>query len=213
MKKKNKYFILSAASFFSFVIWTVLLLFVDRAPIGPDNSVVGFSALNGRFSRFVGNNMLLYQITDWLGLVPICIALFFFVLGAVQLIKRKSILKVDRSILLLGGIYLSVIIVFLFFEVNIINYRPILIVGRLEASYPSSTTMLSLSVLITAAKELDKRINNRVFRRISVSFLILFAVFMTVARVLSGVHWITDIIGGVLISTALSAGFIALSDK
>ena len=213
MKKKNKYFILSAASFLSFVIWTVLLLFVDRAPIGPDNSVVGFSALNGHFSHFVGNNMLLYQITDWLGLVPICIALFFFVLGAVQLIKRKSIFKVDRSILLLGGIYLSVIIVFLFFEVNIINYRPILIVGRLEASYPSSTTMLSLSVLITAAKELDKRINNRVFRRISVSFLILFAVFMTVARVLSGVHWITDIIGGVLISTALSAWFIALSDK
>ena len=50
----------------------------------------------------------LYILTDWLGLVPIGIAFGFAILGLVQLIRRKSLLKVDRDILILGSFYIVV---------------------------------------------------------------------------------------------------------
>ena len=121
--------------------------------------------------------MSLYYLTDWLGIVPIAIVLCFAALGAMQLIKRKSIFAVDRSILLLGGFYLSVIAVFLFFEVAVVNYRPLLIENVLEASYPSSTTMLSVFVFVTAAAEISKRINSKLPRCIAVAFLLAFAAY------------------------------------
>ena len=37
--------------------------------------------------------MTLYTITDWLGIVPIFICLCFGVMGLVQLIERRSLLK------------------------------------------------------------------------------------------------------------------------
>lgn len=106
----------------------------------------GFAAVNGAFHNLTGVHWTLYTITDWLGLVPIGTALGFAVLGLVQLIQRKALRKVDRSILALGGFYLAVMAFYVLFEKAVVNYRPVLIEGVLEASYPSSTTMLALSI-------------------------------------------------------------------
>ena len=150
--------------------------------------------------------MELYTITDWLGLVPIFVALGFAVLGLVEWIGRKSLFKVDKNILALGGFYIVVIAVYILFETVVINYRPTLIEGYLEVSYPSSTTLLVGCVMPTAMIQLGDRIRKRTLKRLLMLIIRIFIAFMVIGRIVSGVHWITDIIGGVL----LSAGLVTL---
>ena len=154
--------------------------------------------------------MTLYVITDWLGLVPIGVAFGFAVLGLVQLIKRKSLFGVDRSILVLGGFYIVVMAIYVLFEMVIINYRPVLIEGYLEASYPSSTTMLVLCVMPTAIMQLNSRIKNQALKRCVAYSIAAFIAFMVIGRLVSGVHWISDIIGGALISAGLVMTYYAI---
>ena len=202
-KKSGRLFLVGTGLLISFVLWTVLILFVDVQAIGPEGSSVGFASLNGFVHNITGVNMSLYVITDWLGLVPIGVAFGFAVLGLVQWIKRKSLLKVDRSILALGGFYIIVMAVYVLFEIVVINYRPTLINGYLEASYPSSTTMLVMCVMPTAMVQFRTRIKNDKFRRCIMLAVAVFIAFMVIGRLVSGVHWITDIIGGALFSAAI----------
>ena len=204
MKNTGKKIFLVGAGFLgAFVLWTVLVCLVDIRPIGPNGSRVGFAVLNGFVHGLTGVNFLLYTITDWLGLVPIAVAFGFAVLGLGQWIKRKSLLKVDGSLLALGGFYVVVMAAYIFFEMVVINYRPVLIDGYLEASYPSSTTMLVMCVMPTAMLQLRARIKNRVFRRCVLIAIAAFTAFMVIGRLLSGVHWLTDIIAGALLSTGI----------
>ena len=213
MKKKNKKALVWGASLLAaFVLWTVLVCFVDVQAIGPEGSSVGFATLNGYVHDLTGVNMSLYVITDWLGLVPIGTAFGFAVLGLVQLIKRKSLWKVDHSILSLGVFYIVVMAVYVLFETVVINYRPALIDGHLEASYPSSTTMLVMCVMPTAMMQFRARIRNDVFRRCVMLATAVFIAFMVIGRLVSGVHWVTDIIGGALLSIGIVLICYAISN-
>ena len=200
MMKNKKIFYTGLSLLATFVLWTVLLCFVDVKAIGPNGSLVGLATINGFVHSLTGVNMTLYVITDWLGLVPIAVALGFAILGLVQLIKRKRLLRVDSSILILGGFYVAVITVYILFEMVVINYRPTLINGYLEASYPSSTTMLVMCVMPTAMMQLRTRIKNAKLQKITMLTIAVFIAFMVIGRLASGVHWITDIIGGALFS-------------
>lgn len=217
MKKNLTRFLLPLGLLTAFILWTAALFRVDVQPIGPGGSCVGFAALNGFVHRLTGVNMTLYTVTDWLGLVPVGICLAFALLGLGQWIRRRSLRRVDRSILVLGGFYLVVIFCYLFFEAFVVNRRPVLIGGVLEASYPSSTTLLVLCVIPTAIMQLRGRIRRRWLSRTISALLTAFLAFMVVGRLLSGVHWITDIIGGGLLSAGLvtlyRAFVLALSDK
>ena len=213
MKKKNKKMLVWGMSLLAmFVLWTVLLHFVDVRAIGPEDSSVGFATLNGFVHGFTDVNWLLYTVTDWLGLIPIAVALGFAVLGLVQLIKRKSLWKVDHSILALGVFYILVMMAYIFFEMVVVNYRPTLINGYLEASYPSSTTMLVMCVMPTAAMQLKMRIRNTIVRRCAIIAIVAFTAFMVIGRLISGVHWITDIIGGALLSAGLVMIYYSVSN-
>ena len=195
----------------TFALWTVLVCIVDVQAIGPRGSEVGFATLNGWFHEVTGVNMTLYTVTDWLGLVPIAVAFGFGIFGLVQWIRRKSLRAVDRSILALGGFYVAVMAVYLLFETVVINYRPVLIDGYLEASYPSSTTMLVLCVMPTAILQCRARIGHRGLRLATVGVMAAFAVFMVIGRLISGVHWLTDIVGGALLSAGLVAVYATVS--
>ena len=204
MKKENKKSFLIAVFFLTvFILWIVLIRFIDVKAIGPQNSSVGFATLNSFFHKLTGVNMTLYTITDWLGLVPIAVCLGFGVLGLTEWIKRKSILKVDFSILVLGLFYIIVIAVYLLFEEVVINYRPVLINGYLEASYPSSTTTLVMCVMPTAMMQFNTRIKSQILRKIVLITITIFICFMVIGRLISGVHWLSDIIGGILLSAGL----------
>lgn len=204
MKKNNRRnFTLTGILFFLFITFTAMLKYVDVKPIGPEGSFVGFATLNDWVAKLLGVDMLLYNITDWLGVVAIFFALGFAILGLIQLIKRKNLKLVDQSILLLGAFYLLVIGAYVFFEVYVINYRPVLIRNVLEASYPSSTTMLLLCVLPTTIMQFNRLIKKRKVRIIMNTMTAMIAVIAVVGRLLSGVHWFTDILGGMLLSSAL----------
>jgi undecaprenyl-diphosphatase len=211
MKKQNKSFYTAIIFLISFAVWTILLKYVDLKPIGPDNSTVGFATINGYFHRLTGTNMTLYTITDWLGFVPIFVVLFFGVIGLAEWIKRKSILKVDFGILTLGVFYIVVMLVYILFEKAVINYRPVLINGYLEASYPSSTTLLCMCVMPTAIIQFKRLIKSK-FLSQSVTFAIVtFTAFMVIGRLLSGVHWLSDIIGGILLSAGLISVYYSVN--
>ena len=205
--KKKKFFWLASVYLSAFVLWTVLVRLVDVQPIGPEGSAVGFATLNRFVHDLTGVNWTLYAVTDWLGLLPLGVAFGFAVFGLWQWIKRKSLLRVDRSILVLGGFYAAVAAVYGFFEAVVINYRPVLVDGVLEASYPSSTTLLVLCVMPTAMMQWSERIKSRSVRCGSSVAIVAFVAFMVIVRVFSGVHWITDIVGGILLSAGLVTAY------
>ena len=176
---------------------------IDVQNAGQTGTEVGLATLNIWFHDLTGVHMMLYTITDWLGLVPVIICLAFGVMGFVQMIQRKSPLKVDADLILLGVYYIVVIAGYLIFEELPVNYRPVWIEDRLEASYPSSTTLLVLSVMPALTFQARRRLKNvRLNRAIRIGSAG-FSLFMVVGRVLSGVHWITDIIGAILLSSGL----------
>ncbi len=201
--KNKKDLYLSLAMLSSFVIWTLLVIFVDVSDIGPLGSSVGLARVNSLFRDLFGVNFTLYIITDYLGIIPIVIAAFFGFLGLGEWIKRKNIKKVDRDILILGGLYFATAAAFLIFECLEINYRPVLIDGHLEASYPSSTTLLALCVMPSAAMQVRVRIKNSFTKRFLCVLITVFTAFTVVFRILSGVHWFSDIVGGMFLSAGL----------
>ena len=200
----------------AFVVWTGLILTVDVQPLGQNGTNIGFATLNCWFHKLTGVHMLIYTITDWLGLIPILVCMIFAGVGLIQLITRKSLFKVDYDIIALGIYYVVVIVAFLGFEMVPINYRPILIEGVMEASYPSSTTLLVLSVMPTLIFQSKRRIENDIMKNIVVILTIFFSAFMVIGRLMAGVHWFTDIVGGILLSMGLFyiyKGVVLLSKK
>ena len=187
----------------AFALLTVLVQLVDVRPVGQNGTNVGFATFNIWFHGLTGVHMRIYTITDWLGLVPIAISLGFTAMGAVQLVRRRSLLKVDPDILLLGVYYIAVIFFYLLFKAVSINYRPVPIDGAMEASYPSSTTLLVLSVMPTLKFQIDRRAGSPALRKATTLFFDAFSALMVAGRLVSGVHWATDIVGSVLLAGAL----------
>ena len=201
MKRKKLY--AASALIAAFILWTVVVSFIDVQAIGSQGSRVGLAAVNGWFHGLTGVHMTLYTVTDWLGLVPVAVVMVFAMMGLIQWFKRKRLFLVDSSILILGGFYVIVMGAYLLFEELVINYRPVLIGGYLESSYPSSTTLLVLCVMPTAMLQLRSRIRIKWLRAAVLAAIAAFMVFMVIGRAVSGVHWLSDIIGGGLLSAGL----------
>ena len=210
-KKTRRNFCIAIILLAAFLLWTTAVCVIDVRAIGPQGSAVGFAAINDFVHRLTGVHMSLYTVTDWLGLVPLAFVLSFAILGLVQWIMRKRLSQVDRSILVLGGFYIIVLEVYVLFEMVAVNYRPVLIDGVLEISYPSSTTLLVMCVMPTAVMQLNERIKNIVIRRGAAYIITTFVVFMVIGRLVSGVHWFSDIVGGVMLSAGLLTMYKAIA--
>ena len=219
MKKSEKKNLLIGSIFLAmFAVWTALIQPVDVQPLGQNGTSIGFATFNCWFHHFTGVNMVIYTITDWMGLVPAAICLSFAGIGLVQLIKRRILFRVDADIMILGVYFVIVFLAYAIFEMIPINYRPILIEGRMEASYPSSTTLLVLSVMPVLIEQIQRRLSGIGVKRIITIAAIAFSVFMVTGRLISGVHWFTDIVGGELLSVGLfklykAAVMLALKEK
>lgn len=196
----------------AFFLYTLLVKTVDCAPIGPANTVVGFSHLNGAVHRLVGVHSFWYEATEFLGLAAFFPALMFAFLGLYQLLNRKSLCRVDAVLYLLAGLYVMTAVCYFFFEVVVINRRPVLMPGELlpEASYPSSHTLLSCVIPGSAIMVLPQYLKKRnTCNALQVLLGIVLAV-LVIGRLLSGVHWLTDILGGILLSLCLLETFRAV---
>ncbi|MBR6666710.1 MAG: phosphatase PAP2 family protein [Lachnospiraceae bacterium] len=204
MKRNGKsHLFLGGMLLAAFVNWTLLIQIVDVQPIGQNGTDIGLATINNWLHQWIGVHMPIYIITDWLGLVAIFVCMIFAGIGFGQLVKRRSLLKVDYDILCLGIYYIIVIFCYLIFEMFPINYRPVLIDGFMEASYPSSTTLLVLCVMPTLMEQAERRVGSWRIKRVLRVFVICFSAFMVWGRLLSGVHWVTDIVGSILLSTSL----------
>lgn len=195
--KKKTYFKLGLLFIVLFIFWTLAIQMIDVQPKGINGTNIGFATMNLFIHHLIGTNMTLYIITDWLGLIPFMICFIFALLGLCQWIQKKNLFKVDADLFVLGFYYLIVIGSYLIFEMIPINYRPILIDGRMEVSYPSSTTLLTLSVMLSFYDQLNRRVK---VNKITNSIIILFTLFMVIGRLISGVHWLSDIVGAIGIS-------------
>ena len=202
MSTKKRNFIISTILILLSVVFTILVKVVDVKQVGVNETSIGFATLNQFVFKTTGVNMIWYHITDWLGLVPIFMAMIYSLIGLIQLIRRKSLFKVDKEIIILGLFYIVVISLYIFFEKVIVNYRPILMNGFLEASYPSSHTLMTICLCGSSIIVNKKMLNNKITKLMNMLSLII--IFITViGRLISGVHWFTDIIGGIFISIAL----------
>ena len=202
MNKKKRNFLISTILILLALIFTILVKVVDVKTIGVNETNIGFATLNQFVFKTTGVNMIWYHITEWLGLVPVFMAIAYGLIGFIQLIKRKSLFKVDIEIMILGLFYIIVISLYIFFEKVIVNYRPILINGFLEASYPSSHTLMAICLCGSSIIVNKKLFNNKITTFIDgLSVVIIFTT--VIGRLISGVHWFTDIIGGMIISIAL----------
>ena len=217
MKEKGKRDLEFGAAWIAvFALWTALIQCVDVRPVGQNGTDIGFAAFNVCFHQLTGAHMAIYAVTDWLGLVPALVCIGFGVMGLMQLVKRRSLKKVDMDLILLGIHYVLVIFAYLMFEMIPINYRPIPIEGIMEASYPSSTTLLVLSVMPTLKFQVDRRTISPCVKKLTGAFVISFSALMVAGRLLSGVHWFTDILGAVFLSAGLFMlyrGAVILTDK
>lgn len=200
----KKYLVLSGILWTLFVIFTGLVIAFDVKMIGLEQSMVGFATINHFVFQLLGVHLFWYEITDWLGLIAIAVAFSLAITGMCQLIRRKSIRKVDRQLLVLGGFYMAVIACYIFFEGVIINYRPVLLGENLEASYPSSHTMIVTCIMATAPSQfrLLWASKKKLCRGMDIVARLLI-VITVLGRLISGVHWFTDIVGGLLLSAAL----------
>lgn len=205
MQRKSKlYFIITGVLFFVFIIFTILSKTIDVRPIGPQGSSVGFATINQFFFQRLGVSLLWYAVTSWLGFAAIAVIFGFGGFGLYQLLKGKSLRNVDERILLLGGFYFIVLAVYAIFEILIVNYRPVILSQELEASYPSSHTMLVICIMVTAMMQFHHYLREkRGWLVVCDTVSVLMIVFTVIGRLLSGVHWFSDIIGGIILALAL----------
>lgn len=202
-KLKRRYWVKGIVLLGLFVIWTILITKFDVVYNELTGTSIGFGTMNLKVHAWTGVNWILYHITDWLGLIPVLLCVVFGGLGLIQWIQRKGLRYVDQDLIWLGLYYVIVIILYLLFEMVPINYRPVLIEGRLEASYPSSTTLLSLCVMLSVMYQIHQRWNHKGLRYLGMGLSGMFMIFMIAGRILSGVHWITDIVGSILLGIGL----------
>ncbi len=188
-----------------FILYTISLSLFDVQKIGPQHSEVGFSTINQYVFHMIGTSEFWYQVTEILGIFPLIIVGYFALRGVFQLYTRKKLLLVDKEILALGFLYAGVAACYVLFEKVIINYRPILVDGQLEASYPSSHTFLAITVLLSAFYVLRKETGKSIIAYVSLVVMIA----LVIGRFLSGAHWGTDIFGGFLLGLTLVSFYLA----
>ena len=208
MKKCNQTpWILAACFGALFVILLVLLLTVDIAPIAADGGRVGLATLNESVWKAIGVNPTLYKVAKYTGYLALLVAAGLALLGLIQLVGRRSLAKVDRELLVLAGLYAATLAFYLAFEVFVVNVRP----TAPEASFPSSHTLLAITFFGSALPLCRKYLQKKPICLCAQVALCVLLVVTTLCRFLSGVHWLTDILGGVLLGAALLclfAGFV-----
>ena len=203
MKNSKKYIISSIILVIVAIIFTVLVKIFDKGAIGPDNTVVGLQAINDYFKNMFPFNETLYKITKYAGFIPLLFGVYFAFIGFLQLIKGKSLKKIDKRIYLIGGFYVVVLVLYVLFDKVAINYRPVIIEGELEPSYPSTHVLLAMCFCLSSVMISRFYIKNQTLRNVINIASWIMMLFIVIGRMMCGCHWFTDIIGGVIISLAL----------
>ncbi len=213
MEKEKKDYRKPIALLLATIIFSVLTLVVDRQPIGLNDTSVGFATINKLVADSTPYNAQMDKYSDYFMYLAFAFAGFFAVYGLVQLIKVKSIKKVSKTIIGLGILYVIVMIIYVAFKKIPINYRPIIPPGETEpeTSFPSSHTLVIVSVFGSAIVAVRRLITEWLKAKNATVVCIVFMVLGVSTRMMAGVHWLTDIIAGILFSLTLIFFYAAWS--
>ncbi len=211
MKSKRVIFIIAAAIFFAlFGVSIYLVQNYDVQAIGPLGSEIGFASFNKSIADACPPNEIMYEMTQLLGYFSIFVCAVFGVIGAKQLFTTKSLKKVDPDLICLGILYILAILAYVIFSKVAINYRPVLEDGVLEASFPSSHTVLGVVVFASLLIEIRRKVKDPLRSLIGKIGCLFMIAIIVGGRFLSGWHWATDIISGIILSIALIFTFLAI---
>ena len=193
------------------IFLTVSLLFIDKKAVGPGGSEVGFATLNSSVFEKVGVSKTWDKVTDIALAAVIASGAVFAIYGLIQWIKNKKFSKIDWDIRMLGVVYAIMAVLYVLFEkLLVVNYRPVLENGVLEASFPSTHTMIAVTVGLTVALTLGKYVKNKAASRILAGVLIVMVLVIAAGRILAGMHWTTDVLGGLLYGATLVSLYTSL---
>ena len=211
MKKETRNILVSIFLTIISFLYVYLVKTVDIMAIGPKGSKVGFGTVNKYFKDMFTYNKTIYKVTEILGLIALLIVAIYGLVGLVQLIKRKSFCKIDKRIYILGAFYVLVGLIYVFFEKVVTNYRPVIMDGKLEASFPSSHTVLAICVCLSAISINKFYIKDESKLKLANIFIMILMTLIVIGRFISGVHWFSDIIGGIVISSTLLSYYFSLN--
>ena len=197
--KGKKEFTAGGLCLVGFIAILIMVLTVDVAPVGPEGSRIGLSGLNQAVFQALGTNELCYKITQILGDGVLLLTVVFAFIGLLQLVKRKSLRAVDFDLYYLAGFYIVMLATYMLFEKVCINYRPVLEDGKLEASFPSSHTLLAVCLMGSTFIQIGIRIKKENVKRILQLCCAIIMAVIVIGRLLAGVHWFTDILAGTLL--------------
>ena len=191
-----------------FAGFTYLVMTYDVANVGFEGTPIGFSSINTRFHRDFGYNEKCFVVTEYLGYICLAMAFANAVIAFLDFVKVKGrIGKMQRRYVITMFFYAVVVALYVLFMFVTINYRP----NEAESSYPSSHTMLALCVMSSEIAMLHYSAKRLRFWAIIFQILCFVCmVAMVVLRLLSGVHWLTDIIGSGLLSLGLVSLYFGL---
>lgn len=194
----NLYTILGCASLFLFIL-LMILLNADKAVIAESGKEVGLSSINNLVKYSYKENLDL--MTDLLFYVTFTVVVFEGCLGIIQLVTRKSLFKVDKEIIIFGISLVVMVVLWLVFDHLLkINVRPI---DANEGSFPSTHVMMATFLALASHAFICMKYETRLPKYLSLVLAIIIISTITFGRVACGMHYITDVTGGLFMGLAL----------
>lgn len=209
-KKNLIWWILAATMLVAFSVWTVLIKTVDVRAVGADGVVVGLAGLNDWWWGLCGTKAVAKLLSDLVGYLVLVLLVGLAVWQVVVAIRGRS-LRLARHWWVLDGVIVALLVCYLVFELVVVNGRPLLVDGALKASYPSTHTLLFAVVLPLVAATVWREINNRPLRFTVAAVCGVLLVAGVILRAIAGVHWLSDIIGGLFLAATLVFTYLALT--
>lgn len=197
--KLKKEYILPGIFLGLFIIWSILVLtgVTNKIDQFIESLVIGIRS--ERFTKVMTN---FTNLGGGYALAVICILLFFF-------IKNKKIpLSITINLV-------TVFITSQLFKAIFRRPRPngILLGSATGYSYPSGHTMVSFAFYIYILYLLCKKINNKLVRLLLIIFTTLLLTLIAFSRIYLGVHYFSDIMGGLLLGTSYIFIFININKR
>ena len=212
--RKQVFFWLSVSFFALFVLWTILVKVVDGETIY-NGTKLGFYHLNYKFGDLVtefGKYEFMRTVSDILLYVSFGYVGILVTVAIIQLIKYKSLKKINPIFFFLAGAYVLVVILFGFFELVHVNYSPDSIVGSLKASYPSTHVFVGGCFYLLSSYALLKFlwVKDNLYKTLIHLSTVILTCLLVLTRLLAVKHWLTDIIGAVILMLAVYFLFIGM---
>lgn len=194
-----------------YIVLLVMLYSVDVTFEGVNGSRIGLSGINIPIRDAIGTNMIFYNISKYVGALGIALVGVLAVWFLVRIIREKSLKALTRKEYELGVLYLLTCVLYVVFSKIVINYRPIIKWDEEgpESSFPSTHAMIAVVIFGSFCCIAGNYIKNEKLCKLIRILCVILAVLVIVGRMLSGVHWFTDIVGGVLVALSLVFAYLA----